>query len=63
MTLGGIVLEMDENGNIVSFNSVSGGNIDYWTSAHGSDRKGKIKSIGDMEIIGPVRVAASEKER
>ena len=49
ITEGSIIFNLDNKGNIVSFNLIAGGDYDYFESGYGS-RDGKIKSIGNTKI-------------
>ena len=42
-----IVLTLTSNGESVSCNTITGGDIDYWPAL---DKKGKVKSIGKINI-------------
>ncbi len=48
ITVGNIALQIDNKGKLVSFNSIEGGEFDYWTGS--GSRVGKIKSIGKVNV-------------
>jgi hypothetical protein len=43
-----VIIEMDDNGNILSFNYLPGGTFDYWSPS--SVNAGKLMSIGNITI-------------
>jgi hypothetical protein len=45
-----ILMTIDNNGNIIAFASVLGGDYDYWTNDIIGNREGKVKSIGGIHI-------------
>jgi len=48
ITIADINIVIDKSGNVVTVNSTIRGEVDYWT--YDSNKKGKIKSIGNIEI-------------
>jgi hypothetical protein len=53
ITENGFILTIDNKGNLVSFNSIAGGDYQYFDEGYGSvecSRDGKVKTIGNMKI-------------
>lgn len=51
ITVGEIIITIDDKGSITGFHPVSSGNIDYYNDQYfDSDKLGKIKSIGSQKV-------------
>ncbi len=52
LSFGNVIIEVNESGEIKSFNTISGGDFDYWEGFSGSEKLGKVKSIeGNSQSI------------
>ncbi|ASK30201.1 hypothetical protein CEY12_08790 [Chryseobacterium sp. T16E-39] len=51
ITIGDMIITIDDDGSIAGFNSISNGNIDYYDDQYmDRDKLGKIKKIGNYQV-------------
>ena len=50
LSVDNVIFTIDESGTVSAVNCITGGDYDYWTGSYASEKEGKLKSIGNLEL-------------